>query len=153
MGLTGVILSAAFKLIPIETVFIRQETHRASNLQEAMERFEDSQHWTYSVAWIDCLAGGNNLGRSLVYLGEHARRDELPTTLNAGLNAVHRTSRRVPFNFPSFALNRWTVGAFNELYYRGSRPGVNFVDYDTYFYPLDSSNINACCLKQPAPQE
>ncbi len=138
MGLTGVILSAAFRMIPIETSFIRQETHRAANLREAMDRFEASQGWTYSVAWIDCLAGGDSLGRSLIYLGEHARRDELPPALNAGLDAVVRKSRRVPLDFPGFALNRWTVRAFNALYYRRGRPGIGFVDYDSYFYPLDS---------------
>jgi decaprenylphospho-beta-D-ribofuranose 2-oxidase len=138
MGLTGIILSAIFRLIPIETVFIRQETHRARNLHEAMERFEQSQHWTYSVAWIDCLAQDDSLGRSLIYLGEHARRDELPPSLNAGLDAIVRRNRRVPFDLPGFALNRWTVRAFNEIYYRRGRPGVSFVDYDTYFYPLDT---------------
>jgi decaprenylphospho-beta-D-ribofuranose 2-oxidase len=138
MGLTGIILSAAFHLIPIETVFIRQETHRAGNLREAMDRFELSQHWTYSVAWIDCLARGDSLGRSLIYLGEHAKRDELPPSLNSGLDAVVRKRRRIPFDFPGFALNRWSVRAFNELYYRRARPGMSFVDYDRYFYPLDS---------------
>jgi decaprenylphospho-beta-D-ribofuranose 2-oxidase len=138
MGLTGIILSAAFRMMPIETVFIRQETHRARNLGEAMERFEQSQSWTYSVAWIDCLAKGDSLGRSLVYLGEHAGRDELPPSLNASLDPVVRRKKRVPFDFPGFALNRWTVRAFNELYYRRGRPGESFVDYDTYFYPLDA---------------
>ncbi len=138
MGLTGVIVSAAFRLIPIETVFIRQETHRARNLTEAMDRFEQSQSWTYSVAWIDCLAQGDNLGRSLVYLGEHARREELPPGLDPALKAVVKTSRAVPFDVPGFVLNRWTVRAFNELYYRRGHPGVSFVDYDTYFYPLDA---------------
>src|SRR5207245_2167825 len=81
MGLTGVILSVGFRLKPIETAFIRQETLRASNLQEAMELFERSAAWTYSVAWIDCLARGRTLGRSLLYLGEHARPGELPPAL------------------------------------------------------------------------
>ena len=138
MGLTGVIVSAVFRMIPIETAFIRQETHRARNLAEAMARFEQSQGWTYSVAWIDCLARGERLGRSLVYLGEHAKRDELPPSLTVGLEPVVRSKKRVPFDFPSFALNRWTVRAFNELYYRRGRPGESFVDYDTYFYPLDA---------------
>jgi decaprenylphospho-beta-D-ribofuranose 2-oxidase len=134
MGLTGVILTVTFQLIPIRTVFIRQETRRATNLQEAMALFEAASDWTYSVAWIDCLARGAALGRSLVYLGEHAEPDELP----AGMSVSHRGIRRVPVDFPGFALNRWSVGAFNALYYRRGRPGQSIVDYDRYFYPLDA---------------
>jgi decaprenylphospho-beta-D-ribofuranose 2-oxidase len=138
MGLTGIILSARFRMIPIETPFIRQETLRARNLREAMEHCELSESWTYSVAWIDCLARGDNLGRSLVYLGEHARPDELPPSFDSTLRVIRKTARRMPFDLPGFVLNRWSVAAFNEIYYRQGRVGRSFVDYDSYFYPLDS---------------
>ena len=32
---------------------------------------------TYSIAWIDCITKSAQLGRSLVFLGEHATRHEL----------------------------------------------------------------------------
>jgi FAD/FMN-containing dehydrogenase len=35
-------------------------------------------------------------------------------------------------------LNRWSVAAFNELYWRRAKPGEALVDYDGYFYPLDA---------------
>ena len=137
MGLTGVILSVSFRLIPIETAFIRQETHKAANLAEAMDLFERSGGWTYSVAWIDCLARGGSLGRSLVYLGEHARREDLKRGAASPLAVVPKTGRRIPVDFPGFVLNRWSVRAFNELYYRTGRPGTALLGYETYFYPLD----------------
>ncbi len=40
--------------------------------------------------------------------------------------------------FPSWALNRWSVAAFNELYWRRARPASTLVNYDSYFYPLDA---------------
>jgi FAD/FMN-containing dehydrogenase len=43
----------------------------------------------------------------------------------------------VPVDVPSFVQNRWSIGAFNELYYRAARPGVDILDYDRFFYPLD----------------
>ena len=135
MGLTGAILTVTFRLIPMRTGFIRQETRRAANLREAMALFEDASGWTYSVAWIDCLARGATLGRSLLYLGEHAEPDELPAGSTV---APRRATRRVPVDFPGFALNRWSVTAFNALYYRRGRPGQSIVDYDRYFYPLDA---------------
>jgi FAD/FMN-containing dehydrogenase len=135
MGLTGVILNATFRLIRIETPLIRQETLRAPDLDTAMAHFESSGDWTYTVAWIDCMARGRSLGRALVYRGEHATAVEAP---NSPLKVPVRTMRRVPLDFPSWALNGWSVTAFNALYYRRGRPGTTLVDYDSYFYPLDA---------------
>ena len=44
----------------------------------------------------------------------------------------------MPFHFPRFALNRWSVKAFNAVFYRRQKDGRKVVDYDSYFYPLDS---------------
>jgi decaprenylphospho-beta-D-ribofuranose 2-oxidase len=137
MGLTGVILSASVRMIPVETTSIRQETRRAGNLAEAMELFEQSQSWTYAAGWFDCLARGGRLGRSLIYLGEHARVAELPAG-HAALRMSPKKTRRVPVDFPGFAINRWSVAAFNELYYRRGKPGTAFVDHNACFYPLDT---------------
>jgi FAD/FMN-containing dehydrogenase len=137
MGLTGLILAVTLRLLRIETALIRQETRRCANLVEVMAAFEAARDWTYSVAWIDCLAKGAALGRSLLFLGEHARREEVGQG-RAGLFSMRRRTLRVPLDFPSWALNRWSVAAFNELYWRRARPGRAFIDYDTYFYPLDA---------------
>lgn len=138
MGLTGVILSASFRLKPIETAWIRQETLRADGLEAAMELLEASSAWTYTVAWIDCQARGRSLGRSLLYRGEHARPQELsPEQRAAALAVPGRRARRIPFDFPSFVVNRWSTRAFNELYWRRAVPGSRVVDLDTFFYPLD----------------
>lgn len=135
MGLTGIILTVSFRLLPIETALIRQETLVAANFDEAMAMCEASSGWTYTVAWIDCLARGDALGRSILYRGEHATRRECPA---APLAVPPARARRVPFDFPTLALNSWSVRAFNALYYRRARPGTEFLDYDTYFYPLDA---------------
>lgn len=139
MGLTGVIRSARLRLRRVESAHIRQETIKTRTLNQTMEVFEASRDWTYSVAWIDCLAGGGRLGRALVYRGEHARADELPEGLRARpFHIAPRRARTVPFDFPGFALNRWSVTAFNALYYAAGRAGTAIVDYDHYFYPLDA---------------
>ena len=38
MGLTGIIISCKFKLIPIETSYIFQETQKARNLDEIFDQ-------------------------------------------------------------------------------------------------------------------
>lgn len=55
MGLTGLILTARFKLKKIETAYIRNEAIQAKNLDEIFTLFDESERWTYNVAWLDCL--------------------------------------------------------------------------------------------------
>ncbi len=141
MGLTGIILRAAIRLRPVETGWIRQTTIAAPDLETAMSAFEETQDATYSVAWIDCLGTGANLGRSLVVLGEHAARADLsPQQAQMPLRIKPKRKLSVPIDFPAFALNGLTVRAFNALYYRAGarKTGTRLVDWDSYFYPLDA---------------
>ncbi|SDI62677.1 FAD-binding oxidoreductase [Alloyangia pacifica] len=141
MGLTGVILRAAIRLRPVESGWIRQRTIVAPNLRAAMAGFEEAQDATYSVAWIDCLATGCALGRSLIMLGEHARVEEVPDAFRASpLSTPTKKKRTVPFDAPALALNRYSVKAFNALYWRKGQGGPEevLIDWDSYFYPLDA---------------
>ncbi len=143
MGLTGIILSAKIKLKNIESAYIRQESIKAENLNEIFRLFEESEDWTYTVAWIDCLQKGKNIGRSILIRGEHALKVELPFKLaDKPLRLKKKFSPTVPFYFPKFVLNKFTVKAFNFLYFNKQRPKVvkNIIDYETFFYPLDAIN-------------
>ncbi|MFA0456466.1 FAD-binding protein [Vibrio breoganii] len=134
MGLTGVIVQATFTLRPIKSAYIKQQVVKAKNLNEALELFEDYKNTTYSVAWIDCLSSGKNLGRSLVMLGEHAD--------DGGLNIHRDPALNVPCNMPQFLLNKYTIHTFNFAYYNKILVNEvnNTVHYDAFFYPLDSIN-------------
>ncbi|MDX1352655.1 MAG: FAD-binding oxidoreductase [Thiomicrorhabdus sp.] len=145
MGLTGVILQATFNLKPIETAFITETTYKTSNLEETLNLFEEHDSATYSVAWIDCLASGNALGRSLLMLGEHASKSELEEDNSANtagniLKTAGTSKLNMPFDLPAFTLNSWSVKTFNALYYGKVRQQQNqrIVHYDPFFYPLDS---------------
>ena len=143
MGLTGIILSARFKLKNIETAYIRQESIKAENLDEIFRLFDESESWTYTVAWIDCLQKGKDIGRSILMRGEHAFAHELPQKFSKNpLRLKKKFSPTVPFYFPGFVLNALTVKLFNLLYYkRQTKKEVkNIIDYETYFYPLDAIN-------------
>ncbi len=143
MGLTGIILSAKIKLKNIESAYIRQESIKAENLHEIFQLFEESEDWTYTVAWIDCLQKGKNIGRSILMRGEHALKAELPFKLaDKPLRLKKKYSPTIPFYFPKFVLNKFTVKTFNFLYFNKQRPKVvkNIIDYETFFYPLDAIN-------------
>ncbi len=142
MGLTGFILRLHLQLKKIETSAIRYENVKAKDLSEILSLFEDFGTATYSVAWIDTLARGSRLGRSILMKGEHASLAEVQGSAweKSPLQLPKKLALTVPFNFPAFALNRLTMSAFNALYYRKQRKQQQggLVDYDSFFYPLDA---------------
>jgi decaprenylphospho-beta-D-ribofuranose 2-oxidase len=139
MGLTGLILEVTFSLKKIETAYIQQKQIKAENLDEVMDLFEQYGKYTYSVAWIDCLKKGKSYGRSILMVGEHASKEMLKTGTER-LQAKEKSLFSVPFNFPSFALNSFSVKVFNALYYAKNYKTImdSVVHYDGFYYPLDS---------------
>jgi FAD/FMN-containing dehydrogenase len=137
MGLTGVIVSAEIRLTPIETARVSVDYKGAANLDAALEAFGGSdQGYQYSVAWIDCLAKGSSLGRSVLVRGNHARRTELPEG-EPPLAIRPGRKRKVPFNLPSWVLNSWSVKAFNAQFYFRHKDAHQLTEIDDFFYPLD----------------
>ena len=141
MGLTGIINDASLSLDSIPSSYINQRSLVANNLRECFERIEDNADSKYSVAWLDSLATGENLGRSILHLGEHAASKNRKTdTLYS-----KRLSLDVPFSTPSFLLNKATMSVFNASYFgvQKRKKGSVTLGYDNYFFPLDSiSNWN-----------
>ena len=142
MGLTGLMLDATFRLLPIETSHISVDTYRLGHLDDVMAEMVASEaDFRYSVAWLDLLATGKHLGRGVLTNGEHASASQLdadaaadPLELRAGQLA------HVPPVIPSAGvINRLTVRAFNEMWYRKApraRQG-ELQTIPTYFHPLD----------------
>ena len=131
MGLTGLILDAAVQLQKVNSAYIRERIIRCANLADAFEQFEAYRDSTYSVAWIDCLAKGTALGRSILMAGEHDDDGDLISP------AV--PSSNIPIELPSFLLNKYSVALFNQLYYflHPSRPNSQRTTLNAFFYPLD----------------
>lgn len=132
MGLTGIILEARIQLRRISSAQIDETTLKAANIEEALMLFDENAGSTYSVAWIDCLQRGAKLGRSLIMLGEHSSLGDLI--------AKSRKKITLPIDMPEFLLNRYSIAAFNALYYRRVRTPRQHrvVHYQHFFYPLDS---------------
>ncbi len=132
MGLTGIITDATIKLIPVKSALIDQTIIKAQNLGELIQLFEKHASVQYSVAWIDCLKRGNQLGRGLLMLGRESDKSDLAYT--------ERKPIAVPFGLPSFALNQITVSVFNEFYFQKVKQLhiQSTTNIDPFFYPLDS---------------
>jgi decaprenylphospho-beta-D-ribofuranose 2-oxidase len=142
MGLTGIITEATFRLIPIETVHCLVDTERVPNLDALLERMEVGDHqYRYSVAWIDLVATGSSLGRSVLSRGNHASLDELrsydPSAAVDPLNFDPPALPGVPPGMPN-VLNRAAVRAFNEVWYRKTpREHHGMETLTGFFHPLD----------------
>ena len=132
MGLTGIILETKIKLQKITSSSIHQTTIKTSHLKETFEAFEQCDDMPYSVAWIDCLAKRDNIGKSLLMVGDFADDSDFVIPPKKRLS--------VPFNLPSFSLNTLSVKIFNYLYYNKTPSGISKqkVSMNTFFYPLDS---------------
>ena len=141
MGLTGVITRVRFGLKKIVTSYIRQKQIKAENLEELIHLFAEYAHYTYSVAWIDCLKKGKQFGRGILMLGEHAEMKDLTDLQQKDpLKLSSKKQINFPFNLPSWALNAYSVKAFNYLFYGKNREKEinNIIGYEPFFYPLDA---------------
>lgn len=141
MGLTGTILTATFRLKKIETSFISQQVLKTKNLDEIFKLFDETRDWTYSVAWLDCLAKGRKLGKSVLLLGEHTPLDELKEMKKkkAPLETHSSSQWRIPVYFPEFVLNNMSIQLFNKYYYLKARSNrETVIPYEPFFYPLDA---------------
>ena len=141
MGLTGVILRAQVQLKPIESSRVVVDTDRTPDLDSLLTLLTETDHlYDYSVAWIDCVATGRRMGRSVLTRGRFARRDELPAKKQADpLRYATSVKLSVPDVFPPGMLNGLTVAAFNELWYRKAptRKRDQLQTIPTFFHPLD----------------
>ena len=138
MGLTGVIVSAKMRLMPIESAWIETKYTRTPDLTATLAAFERGAHSEYIVAWIDCLSSGVDLGRSVVIEGEHASGERAMQEIKGDVLALELPKGKgVPFDLPDFVLNPYTVKKFNDLYYDNHPTESKLTSLETFFYPLD----------------
>ena len=136
MGLTGHILEVTLRLARVPSPWIFAERERIPDIATFIGRLEtDGRTWPMTAGWIDCLSGGDNMGRGVLYRGRWAARDEAPTAFPALSPPVS-----VPFTCPSFVLTPLTMRAFNAVTYWKAMPQVRrtVVHPAGFFYPLDS---------------
>lgn len=134
MGLTGVITELRLRLVPIESAFLVVDYDRAADLDRALELMDETdRRYKYSVAWIDGLARGRNLGRSVLMSANPA------SGATGDLSLHRRRTLSIPSLWPGQLLNGTAMRAFNSLYYeRFRRTGREVLTHlEPFFFPLD----------------
>ncbi|MEG3191455.1 FAD-binding oxidoreductase [Lysobacter sp. D1-1-M9] len=133
LGLTGLIEWAEIQLVPIRSSQIDRVTQRFGDLDEffALSAELDHKH-EFCVAWIDCAATGNAIGRGIHMAGDFAEDGPL---------AVENPRKlTVPLTPPVSLVNGLMLRTFNELHWRKA-PRTRSrarVGYAPFFYPLDA---------------
>lgn len=140
MGLTGVILDATFRLIPVETSRCLVDTERLPDLSTLLGALGEEHH-RYSVAWVDLRARGSRLGRAVLTRAEHATIADLdefaPCLADDPLAFDPPELLDVPFDIANM-VPRPAVRAFNEAWYRKAprrRRGIEGIT--PFFHILD----------------
>lgn len=145
MGLTGIVTEATIRLLPVETGYVTVDTERFNDLDSIMAAmYTGDADYRYSVAWVDCMTKGAKMGRGVLTRGDHAVVAALdPTQAAHPLVTPSGAKLAVPFTPPSGLLNRLSITAFNELWYRkhpAKRDG-EIQSIGTFFHPLDGVSM------------
>ncbi|AIT60059.1 FAD-binding oxidoreductase [Corynebacterium doosanense] len=144
MGLTGIILRAQIRMTKTETAYFIADTDRTDNLDETVAFHSDGSEagYEYSSAWFDAMSPEPKLGRSTISRGSLATLAQLqelaPKLAKDPLKFNAPQLMKVPDIFPSWTMNKLTLGTIGELYYAMGAPARNQVKNLTQFYqPLD----------------
>jgi len=135
MGLTGHILEVECRLLRVPSPWIYTESERVRDIDAFIDALKEAgPSWPYTVGWIDCLSRGARMGRGILNRGRWARPEEAPADRPSA-----RRRPSVPFVLPGWVIDRWSVRAFNALFYRTHVPRVRrrVVHPESFFYPLD----------------
>ncbi len=135
MGLTGHILEVEVELERIPSPWIWAETERMPDLDRFLTGLKEAaSRWPFTVGWIDTLKRGRHMGRGILIRGRWARPEEAP-----GSPPPPKARLPVPFEAPAWALNSFSVQAFNFVYYwkqlRRLKTGIQHPE--SFFHPLD----------------
>jgi decaprenylphospho-beta-D-ribofuranose 2-oxidase len=136
MGLTGIILAATIRLLPIRSALLRVTSRRLPDL-DALLAALDGTRSRYSVAWVDTTARGGSLGRGVLDEGDHLTEPD-PRVERAGLAYRPARAPRAPA-LPFCPVTPWSAQGFNDLWYRKAPArhiGVSGVP--SYFHRLDA---------------
>jgi decaprenylphospho-beta-D-ribofuranose 2-oxidase len=140
LGLLGIILSAKIQLVSIDNTYYKQKSIKTSNLDHLLDEIDQTQDdYDYSVAWIDSMANGKNLGKGVLTIGNKAKIEELPSQYKHNPLKVHEKAKfSLPIFLPEFVLNKFSVKILNAVIDYTQTNAQEFNHYEKFLFPLDS---------------
>lgn len=134
MGLTGIVLSAVVRLVPLPSTWMREEQDFAGSVTALMALMEAKKDSPYLVAWLDLL---NVDIQCVVKTGRWLSEGEVPGGRPAFADNPD-TGFSLPFVFP-MAPPKMAFKWYNKRYLaKARRQPAHTLHYTQFFYPLDS---------------
>lgn len=134
MGLFGIITKAKLKIIQ-GSPYIKQFVVKTNTIHNAIEYLKAyDKDFEFSVAWVDAFTE-----KSVVMFGDYADYEELPIDLKMNFNVFNKKPNlEVPIVMPNFLINDLDMRLYNIKYYNSIKEGHSYIDYFSYFFPLDN---------------
>ncbi|MGH7105596.1 MAG: FAD-binding oxidoreductase, partial [Acetobacteraceae bacterium] len=132
LGMTGLITRVTLQLVRVPGAFLDSEDLAFANLEEFFDLAarSDAGGWEHTVAWMDCA--GASAGRGILSRANWSDDCDRKAQLDG-------FKPRMPLDAPVLLLNRFSVRAFNEVYFRlkAARAKRTHIHFNACFYPLD----------------
>ena len=136
MGLTGIILAARIRLLPVRSALMEVTSRRLAGLDALLDAL-DTAGSPYSVAWVDTTASGRSFGRGILDTGDHLPGPD-PLREQDGLGYRPQRARHAPA-VPFCPITPWSARGFNSLWFRKAPQEYRGVaDLPTFFHRLDA---------------
>jgi decaprenylphospho-beta-D-ribofuranose 2-oxidase len=131
LGLTGMIVEARIRLLPVRGALLAVDTDRVGSLDDALAALQEPGG-PHRVAWLDLLC--SRPGRGIVTRAEHI------DARGTGARPTVQARAAVPRRWPADALRPSAVRAFNSLRYRSSprRERGHPESIGRHMFPLDA---------------
>ena len=148
MGLTGVVLEATLRAVPLSSPWVAADVDRTDGFEQTLELMSSGEEHRYSVAWLDLLAEGAKAGRAIVSRADPLARDavKLPRRMTRSAGHVYPgalsrpAALEVPRGFAQVLLRPASVRAFNALRWGAAprRERGRQLALAPYLFPLDA---------------
>jgi FAD/FMN-containing dehydrogenase len=138
LGLTGLIIKAKIKLIPIKSKFVDSKNIRYHSLDEFFAINDElEKNNEYTVSFVDlALSKKNNNIRGVYHVGKHA---DYQKELNKNVFKTTDLSLRLPFPSYVSVVNNFSINLVNRGYYFINRNNDwSRQHYKNFFFQLDS---------------
>ena len=139
MGLTGVVVEAVLRLVPVETSWMLVDTERFDGVDAAMATMAASDRaYRYSVAWVDASLGSGR-GRTVLTRADHAPQAALGSRRKPHPALAGRPAVRIPMAPPRGLVGATTAAALGAVWARRSSRlrRREVTSLGSYFHPLD----------------
>jgi decaprenylphospho-beta-D-ribofuranose 2-oxidase len=135
LGLTGVIVAATIRLIPIVSTSVHVTVRRLPDL-DALLAALDASPSRYTVAWVDTTAPDRSLGRGVLDEADHLTEPQAGEA--DGLAFRQAPARRVP-TLPFCPVTPLSARAFNSAWFaKAPRHASRVIGLSAQFHRLDA---------------